>query len=97
MENGDTAAGGNNQGILMNGYQTASMDVLLPAGLPASTHYRFKVVDINSQEFDFSDEFEVIGYDCDSLDLCITQPAFSSDIPEEDHTHTVGLMETICI
>ncbi len=83
MEN-DNAAGGNNVGLLMNNYQSAWMDVLLPAGLPAPTNYQFKMVDIDSEEFDFSDEFEVIGYNCDSINLCVTSPAFPSNIHEED-------------
>ncbi len=73
----------NNENILMNHGLTASMNVVLPAGLPSSTHYRFKVQNrIDSEEFDFSDEFEVIGYDCDTLNLCVTTwPPFSSNMP----------------
>ncbi len=64
------------------------MNVVLPAGLPSSTHYRLKVQNRkNSEEFDFSDEFEVIGYDCDTLNLCVTLPAFSSHVPGQGYAH----------
>ncbi len=84
-ENGN-APGGSDTGVIITNYQSASawVNVALPAGLPASTKYRFKVVDRDSQEFDFSDNFEVIGYDCDSIHLCITSPAYASDVDKDD-------------